>query len=52
MQHHVDESRRILDSFDESDASGISDVRGKLLKIVDYMTLDLIEDVGTPTVPK
>ena len=52
MQHHVDESQRILNSFDESDAPGISDVRGKLLKIVDYMTLDLIEDVGTPTVPK
>jgi hypothetical protein len=44
--------RRIIGSFDESDVSDIPDVRGKLLKIVDYMTLDLIEDVGTLTVLK
>ena len=41
VRHHVDCSKRILESFDDSDA------RNKLLKIVDYMTFDLIGDVGT-----
>lgn len=45
VQHHVSESRRIIGSFDDSDA------RNKLLKIVDYMTLDLIGDVGAEALP-
>ncbi|HIE31852.1 MAG TPA: polyprenyl synthetase family protein [Methanosarcinales archaeon] len=43
VQYHVDESRKVISSFGESD------VRDKLLKIVDYMTIDLIEDVEIPS---
>lgn len=41
VQHHVDCSKQIISSFDHSDA------RNKLLKIVDYMTFDLIGVAGT-----
>lgn len=44
VQRHVDESKRIMGLFDDSDA------RNKLLRIVDYMTLDLIGSVRTSAV--